>query len=1203
MGWQLYLFGRFQLTVNGQTIDEFEADSARALCAYLFMHKGEQLRRERLAALFWPDQPQANALRNLRTALSRMRRGLGSLSDALQAESQTVTFLPPPDAWVDALEANGLVAEVEAHAHRRLVGCPVCIEKLQRLAELYRGDFLAGFTQESDLFEEWVATQREIYHRAAIQAFDALTNYHLLRREWPEARRYAQRALQWEPWREESHRHLMLALAGQDQRSAALQQFRRCAQILQQELNLLPQPETIALYERILRQDNVVAEANSVHAPMQLRPTGAHWLDDLPLVGRRQEFATLLELLLSPTTRLISLVGEGGVGKTRLALRAARRVALCFTDGVFFVRLNPEEQPEAQSLQQLEAAARVGQHIALACAIPLNEKENYKERVIAFLRKRNVLLVLDSFEQHEEAIPFLLSLLEHAPACVVLITAHRPLNVRPEHVLRLEGLDVTSAPDAQADAPDGLVLFDVLAKRRGMPGVLDAMHRPAVVQICQAVGGLPLGIELAVACLPHLDRLQSGLWSATELAQLLARASELDPQTMMDLPPRHRGLRALFQTAWRLLDPIHQKVLASVAVFRSAFTVEAAAAVLGLHDSDKAANLLWELTERSLLQPGAQGRFQLHDRIRRFAAEQLAVSPTQPLVRERYTTLFLHNLAKAEEALDGKDAAAVQQVFAFEMEDLLAAWRHAVEDRRWEMLAAAAPTFARFHTLRGLHNEGEHLLNEAVQQLRRAHFEMTSAWRSSLPASEQTIQAMYEREPEQHGGGAYSTVPLEWKPNAARAFARALARLLVVWSRLLARQNQWETAEVVLLEALELADDPGVRADALIELGWCRCRLGHTAEAVAPLREALALADHLEDPRRRAYALNGLAALHQHRSESAAARALLEEALRLARQAGDLNMAAIILGNLGTHYNELGDYAQELALLQEALTIHQAQQNVGMEAKTLYALGIHHDARGQYTEAQAYYHQALKLAEWLDDRFSLLDIWINIGISLDQMGNYAGALEATQRALAIEREVNHPQARCTLFANLSLHHHHLGDQLQALAYAQKTVELATAIEMPAMAAYGYDFQGHALLALGRTDEAEKAYRQALHLREQIGFTILSLESCAGLARVALARGDANTAAAWIEPIARHLLNATLEGPEEPLRVYWTVYQVMRSTNDPRQTLVLQHGVALIHERAEHISDADGRRLYLNQVEAHRKLLQASTSMGWSKKEE
>ncbi len=1197
MHWQLYLFGGFQFAIHGQVTDEFEADSARALCAYLFMHSGETLRRERLAALFWPDQPQAGALRNLRTALSRMRRGLGSLSDALQSDNQTVTFLPPPEAWVDALTATALVAEVETHPHRRLTGCPLCIEKLQRLAGLYRGEFLAGFTQESELFEEWVATQREIYHRAAIQAFDTLANHHLLRQEWVSVQRCAQRALQLEPWREESHRHLMLALVGQGQRSAALRQFQLCLEILRHEFGAPPQPETTRLYEKILRQGAAEAKTHNVRPPMQLAPTGAHWLDDLPLVGREQELATLLDLLVSPTTRLVSVVGEGGVGKTRLALRTARRAALCFNDGAFYVSLNPEEQTDAQGLQSIEAAARVAQHIALACAIPLDEKENYVESVLAFLRKRSALLLLDSFEQHEEATPFLLTLLANAPGCALLVTAHRPLNVRLEHVLRLEGLDVTLHADTQADIPNGLALFDALARRRSIVDVLDKAHQTAVAQICQAVGGLPLGIELAVACLPHIDRLQRSAWSTEALAQLLERAAEPDAQTMLDLPPRHRGLRALFQTAWRLLDPILQQTLANVALFRTAFSAEAAAAVLGLPKTEEAGRLLSALMERSLLQPGHQGRFQLHDRVRRFAAEQLAASATHSLVRERYTALFLQKLASAEPALDGENAAAVQQGLALEMEDLLAAWRNALEDHRWELLADAASVFVRFHALRGLYIEGERLLNESVQSLRKARFEATtlhsSLHSSSLAADERQTQALHAIEPTKHRSNATWTASFQQNDGASTMLAHALARLLIAWSRLLARLNRGELAEVALREALELTDAPNVRADALIDLGWCIFHLGRTSDAMEPLRQALQLADRLEDARRRAYALNGLAALTQRRGENEQTRNLLLEALSLVRQEGDLTMAAVILGNLSIHCNEVGDHAQELAFLKEALAIHQAQRNARMEANTLYMLGIHYDARGQYSEAQTHYQQALRLAESFGDRFAMLEIWINIGISRDQMGDYTGALAATQHALTLEREANNPQARCAIFANLSLHYHHLGEQLQALRYAQQAIELANAIEMPLMAAYGHDFRGHALLALGRNNEAEEAYRQALHLREQRGLSILGLESRAGLARVALARSDVKAAAAWAEPIAEHILNATLEGLEEPLRAYWTVYQVLRAAHDPRQELVLQRATALIQTRAELISDVAGRQLYLSQVEAHRELLRTA----------
>lgn len=1201
MQWRLHLLGRFQLTINGENVDEFEADSARALCAYLVMHAGETLRRERLATLFWPDQSQAGALRNLRTALSRLRRGVGALSDALQSDNQSVTFQLPPGAWVDALALTSLGAEVEAHAHRRIEGCPVCVEKMQQIVQLYRGEFLAGFTQESDLFLEWATLQRENYHRTAIQSLDALTTHHLLRHEWAEAQHYARRALQLEPWREESHRHLMVAFANQGQRSAALRQFRICQQVLQREFDAPPQTETATLHQQILAEGNVVVAAGSERTAAQLTPTGAHWLDDLPFIGREQELTELVELLVSPTTRLITVVGEGGIGKTRLALRAARRVSLCFTDGVFHVGLNPEEQPDALIAQLMDATARVAQHIALACAIPLGDKETYEESVLAFLRKRSALLVLDSFEQHERATPFLLTLLEQAPACTLLITAHRPLSVRQEHVLRLEGLGVTPRTDEQTGNADSLLLFDELARRRGMGSVLDNAHRRVVAQICKAVGGLPLGIELAVACLSYNDRLEAAAWSAEEMAHLLRRADELDKKTMADLPPRHRGLRALFEYAWRMLEPDLQHALAGTAIFRTAFTEGTAAAVLGASSKEETARLLWQLAERSLIQPDAEGRFRLHDRIHRFAAEQLVASPARASIRRQYTVHFLQQLAETEQALDGKNSHAVQQLLALEMEDLLAAWRNAVEDNRWSLLAEAAFAFAHFHLLRGLYNEGERLFDHAVRCVRKRYAEMAAPRDADLQQADHAPRRVCSAESATHCDrthhGIHSRTPSQGHDSTSQALAEALARLSIAWSRLLARLNRRETVESVLCETLTLTNDPAVQVDALIDLGWCLHHLGRTTDAQQALNDALRIATHIGDARRRAYALNGLAAPHQRRGQGAEVRRLLEEALTLTREEGDLTMTATILGNLSIYYGELCEHQQALTLLKEALAIHQTQHNLRMVANTLYLVGIQHDALGQYTEAQRCYHQALEIAESIGDNLARLEIWINIGISCDQMGDYPGALEATQRALAIERELNNPQARCTLLANLSLHHHHLGDHSQAIVYAKQAIEVADAIEMPILAAYGYDFWGHALLALSRTDEAENAYRQALQLREQLGLNILGFESRAGLARVALTRSDLPIAASWIEPIAAYLLQNELEGVEEPMRVYWTVCQVMQMTDDPRAQLLLERAIVRLQQSAEQISDPIRRQRYLTQVDAHRQLLHAAIVRG------
>lgn len=1152
MYWELHLLGRFQLAVDGQLTDEFEADSARALCAYLCLHAGAAIRRDHLAALLWPEQSQESALRNLRTALSRLRRGLGPLSAALHSTNQSVSLeLPQAGAWVDALALQELSDIIRAHVHRRLEGCPRCLAAARQIAGLYAGDFLAGFALESETFWEWASLQRETLHRAALDAIVALSSYHLQCQEWGEAERYARQALRLEPWREESHRHLMQTLASCGQRTAALRQFRLCQQVLRREFDATPEAATVALYEQIRTRGEAYHQSNSAAGPGQLFPGGSHWLDDLPFVGRVNELETLIDRLVAPTTRLVTLVGESGVGKTRLAVRAARRVAPSFPNGVYLIDLNPEQSTSVSASSASAAIARVAQGIAYACAIPLDARTSHDLSVKQHFRNRSSLLLLDGFEQVEAALPFLLTLLEDAPGCVLLVTTHRPLSVRQEWVLRLEGLalstEVESTSDEAAHLVESLCLFEVLAQRRGVAAALQTDHLNAAWQICQAVGGLPLGIELAVACLPHIDQLHAARWSAEELARILQRAAQPDVRTLSDLPPRHRGLRALFETSWQLLDADLQQMLASIAVLHTAFTPEAVAAIVAAPTTGAVAQQLWRLVDRSLLQTHDFQHFRLHDRTHRFALEKLAASGQEMLSRQRHARYFLRTLADAEYALDGHDSFATQQQLAAIMDDLLAAWAFAVRHEQWEWLGEAVYAFAQLHLLRGLYAEGERLLRETKQTLRQVE---------SPPAD-------------------------------------VLARLQVAWSRLISRLEPRQDAETGLVEVLELRCSEAVRVDILTELGWRRYAVGRTSEADGTLQAALAITAQLDDPRRRAGALNALAAVCQRRGDNARVLSCLEEALTLAQQAGDLTQAGRILNNLSIYFSEVGDADRTLALLTEALAIHRTQRNARMEASSLYQLGIWHDARRRYVEAQQYYQQALERAEAIPDLFCVLEIWTNIGISRDQMGDYTGALAATLHALTIEPLVNNPQLRCTMLANLSLHYHHLGEQTKALEYAQMTVSQAESIEMPTMAAYGYDFQGHALLALQRPTEAEAAYRRALTLRQQTGVTYQSYESRAGLARVKLAMGDLAAAVTWVAPIAAYLLEHTLEDVEEPLRVYWTVYTVLQATHDARADVILVRALDVLHHTADQISDPVSRQRYLTQVDAHRRLLHSA----------
>jgi DNA-binding SARP family transcriptional activator len=251
---EIQLLGPTQVRLDGQPITGYRADTAQALLAYLAMHAGTPCRRTSLAGLLWSDYDESSALTNLRQALRRLRTAIGDSERTppfLQVTRTTIALNPKSDHWLDVDAFSEALDAVRSHAHRRPETCAVCAERLAEAVELYRGEFLAGFSLDSALFEEWMVVERERLHGQALQALGHLAAYHEAQGEFQEAVRYARRQLELEPWREEAHRALMRALALSGQRSAALAQYEACREVLREELGVEPAEETRALYERI----------------------------------------------------------------------------------------------------------------------------------------------------------------------------------------------------------------------------------------------------------------------------------------------------------------------------------------------------------------------------------------------------------------------------------------------------------------------------------------------------------------------------------------------------------------------------------------------------------------------------------------------------------------------------------------------------------------------------------------------------------------------------------------------------------------------------------------------------------------------------------------------------------------------------------------------------------------------------------------
>ena len=321
----LRLLGTFQATLDGRPVKGFDSDRVRALLAYLSVEADRPHRRERLAGLLWPEQPEQVARSNLRYALSNLRGVIGDRTASppfLRITRHTLQLNPEGDTWVDVAAFVRHLSLAE--------GAPdsASVAHLEEAVALYRGDFMAGFSlTHSVLFEEWVLFTREALAWKAANALRRLMACAQQRGDLQAAQNHARRLLQLEPWQEEVHQALMRLLALDGQRAAALAQYETCRRVLAEELGVEPLPETVALYERI-RAGALEEEAARLHRPpvtfSMARLAPGLTATSQPFVARDDELNRMHRVLaevLSGEGRVMFVTGEAGSGKTALIRR------------------------------------------------------------------------------------------------------------------------------------------------------------------------------------------------------------------------------------------------------------------------------------------------------------------------------------------------------------------------------------------------------------------------------------------------------------------------------------------------------------------------------------------------------------------------------------------------------------------------------------------------------------------------------------------------------------------------------------------------------------------------------------------------------------------------------------------------------------------------------------------------------------------
>jgi predicted ATPase/DNA-binding SARP family transcriptional activator len=621
--------GRVELNVDGRPLVELASAKATALLVYLAM-TGTARSRSALAGLLWSDLPEETARANLRLVLSKLRRALPGQVDA---DRQAVVLAPGRPVWVDALEVErlaGTTAEVDAG-------------ELLATVRLCRGDLLDGFELPgAALFDDWLVARRAACRSAMLALMDRAVRRARDGGDAAAGVEVARRLIELEPLHEEAQRALMWFLAKGGQRGAALAQFETCRYVLREELAIEPSAATVALRDEIARGGGFADLGEPVTGPAR-RPSAADPALPQPLtvlVGREEELARLDALLDDPACRLVTLVGPGGIGKTRLALEVTAARQARHRDRVTFVSFVGTEPVRAEAQRDLVVVT-----VAAALEVSLAVPRDPLDLLADHLAGRELLLVLDNLEQLRDAAEVVAELLRRAPGVQVLATSRRRLGLGAEWLLEVPGLPYPPPGDAAVASYESVQLFEARAAlvRHGFRAAADA---EGVARLCRLLGGVPLAIELAA----HWVRSAS----PSAIADRLGGGLDLLATTSPDVERRHRSLRGVIDWSWQLLTEPERLVLARLSVLRGGFDLDAAAAVAGA-----TLPLLGDLVDQSLVEVGEDGRYGMHELLRQYAAERLSADPAdERATRERHAAYFASLLPDPHATLSGSPAAA-----------------------------------------------------------------------------------------------------------------------------------------------------------------------------------------------------------------------------------------------------------------------------------------------------------------------------------------------------------------------------------------------------------------------------------------------------------------------------------------------------------------------------------------------------------------
>ena len=967
------ILGSVEVSDDGQ-VKDLGGLRERTLLARLLLSAGQVVSADRLADDLWEGQPPPHFMATLRVYISRLRRALGSGSGAVATHPPGYRLVLG-DGELDAHRFDGLVAA--ARDDMAAGRAETAAARLREALALWRGPALSdvadfGFAQADvirleearlaaieDRVEADLACGR---HASLASELDGLVATH--------------------PLRERLCGQRVLALYRCGRQADALQAYQDLRGRLADELGIDPNPGLARLHEAILRQDprldwHPAGDAGSAAGPaadeapdargepvpegfpgpaagQPVQPPG--WLpaETTSFIGRESELATIEELL--GLSRLLTLTGPGGSGKTRLAIKAGEQAVGRYPGGVWLVELAPVPGPD---LVTAVAASALG--------IREEPGRDLADSIAAHLRASEALLIIDNCEHLLDAAASLITvLLRQCPSLRVLATSQSRLNLAGEATWPVPPLTLPPAaeqdPQVVARSESARLFCDRAGLARPGFSLADGNAGP-VSEICRRLDGIPLALELAAARLNAL--------TARQLAARLDDRFRVLSGGSRGALPRHRTLQAAIEWSHDLLSDAERVCLRRLAVFAGGCTLEAAEAVLpdaGLA-ADQVFDTVTALVDRSLLtteERYGSMRYGMLESVHQFARGQLAQAGEQDDLSRRHLAWLLDYASQAD--LDGPDQEAWLDLLEADLENIRAGleWALARPGARHALQLAGA--LAPFWQVRGHASLGRRWLDAALAAAGPGADARLRAIALDGAGQLAGVQADHEaqRQHEQESLAIWRSLGDDVRTASTLGDLGAVAHL----------RSDYPGAQAMYAEALDLARRVGessVMARCLSGLGRLALHTGDQAQATAYYTESMSRFRAAGDLRRATVILGNLGVVAFNECDFDLAAARLTEHLANARKLGDSKLIGGALTNLGTVLQNTGDPERGAQLHAEALALAEQVGDRRLACVALTNLGLAALTRKDYPAARSFYARSLEHAEAIGERRSIAE--------------------------------------------------------------------------------------------------------------------------------------------------------------------------------------------------------------------------------------